>query len=82
MEIIELDIRDIEQLRVFWEVEQAAHRYDRARPLLRTFDSVASTYADPTPTTGGSRWPRSSTTASWGSPISASQSGTTSTSPT
>ena len=49
MEIIELDIRDTEQLRVFWEVEQAAHRYDRARPLLRTFDSVASTYADPTP---------------------------------
>ena len=49
MEIIELDIRDIEQLRVFWEVEQAAHRYDRARPLLRTFASVASTYADPTP---------------------------------
>ena len=49
MEIIGLDVHDNEQLRSFWEVEQAAHLHDREQPLLRTFGAVVSSYADPSP---------------------------------
>lgn len=49
MDIIGLDIHDTEQLRAFWDVEQAAHRDVRSRPLLRTFPALAHAYGNPTP---------------------------------
>ena len=49
MEIRDLAVDDDDQLREWWEVEQAAHRHDRAHPVLRTLDSLAFSLRNPSP---------------------------------
>lgn len=49
MEIRDLAVQDDDQLREWWEVEQAAHRHDRAHPVLRTLASLAFSLRNPSP---------------------------------
>ena len=49
MEILDLAVHDDHQLREWWEVEQAAHRHDRAHPVLRSLASLTFSFRNPSP---------------------------------
>ncbi|MGC4111483.1 MAG: GNAT family N-acetyltransferase [Nocardioides sp.] len=40
VEILEVDPHDLTLLQQYWDVEQAAQRHDRTRPVLRTFETL------------------------------------------
>ena len=49
MKIGPLDVHDDEAMQAFWQVEQAAQRHDRERPVLRTREALLSSWRTPSP---------------------------------